>query len=190
MPAIGFGVVSTILFLFAESTSWLFAARLVSGFATGLAAGTATAWISELPASGGKSATGRIASAANFIGLAAGPLVTGLLASFAPWPLHLPFVIHLVVLLAIGAAIIFTLETVEDPVHHIRDLSLTPRLGVPPKIRVQFISPAVTGFIVFAVIGFYAALIPNLMADSLHRKSPAVSGGTVFELFAVAGRLA
>src|SRR5215470_8091299 len=94
-------------------------------FATGLAAGTATAWISELPASGGKSATGRIASAANFIGLAAGPLVTGLLASFAPWPLHLPFVIHLVVLLAIGAAIIFTLETVEDPVHHIRDLSLT-----------------------------------------------------------------
>jgi predicted MFS family arabinose efflux permease len=186
LPAICCGVISTIAFLFAQSTTWLFAARLVSGFATGLASGTATAWISELPASGGKSATGRIASAANLIGLAAGPLVAGLLAAFAPWPLHLSFVIYLVVLLAIGTAIIFTPETVDDPVQHIRDLSLTPRLGVPPKIRVQFMSPAVTGFVVFALIGFYAALIPNLLSESLHQKSPVVSGSVVFELFAVA----
>ncbi|MBV8798502.1 MAG: MFS transporter [Alphaproteobacteria bacterium] len=186
LPAIGFGVISTILFLFAESTGWLFAARLVSGFATGLASGTATAWISELPASGGKSGTGRIASTANFIGLAAGPLAAGLLASFAPWPLHLPYVIYLLVLLTIGAAIIFTTETVDDPIRHIRDLSLTPRLGVPPKIRMQLVSPAITGFVVFALLGFYAALIPNLLADSLQQKSPAVSGSTVFELFAVA----
>ena len=63
-------------------------------------------------------------------------------------------------LLTIGAAIVFTPKTVEEPIGHIRDLSLTPRLGVPPKIRVQFISPAVIGFVVFALIGFYAALIP------------------------------
>jgi MFS family permease len=186
LPAIGFGIISTIVFLFAQSTAWLFAARLVSGFATGLASGTAAAWISELPASGGKSSTGRIASAANFIGLAAGPLVAGFLAAFAPWPLHLSFVIYLVALAAIGTAILFTPETVEDPVHHIRDLSLTPRLGVPRKIRMQFISPAVTGFVVFALIGFYAALIPNLLSGSLQQKSPAISGGVVFQLFAVA----
>lgn len=186
LPAIGFGVISTIVFLFAQSTAWLFVARLLSGFATGLASGTATAWISELPASGGKSATGRIAAAANFIGLAAGPLVAGLLAAFAPWPLHLSFVLYLPFLLAIGAAIAFTLETIEEPISHIRDLSLRPRLGVPPKIRMQFISPAVTGFVVFALMGFYAALIPNLLSGSLHQRSPAVSGTTVFELFAVA----
>jgi predicted MFS family arabinose efflux permease len=186
LPAIGFGIVSTVIFLFAQGTAWLFAARLVSGFATGLASGTATAWISELPASGGKSETGRIASTANFAGLAVGPLAAGLLAAFAPWPLHLSFVLYLVLLLAIGTAIAFTLETVHGPIGNLRDLSLMPRLGVPPKIRMQFISPAITGFVVFALIGFYAALIPNLLSDSLHQRSPAVSGTTVFELFAVA----
>jgi len=84
-----------------------------------------------------------------------------LLAALAPWPLHLVFIIYLAFLLATGIAIIFTPETVEERVHHFRDLSLTPRLGVPPKIRVQFISPAVTAFVVFALIGFYAALIPQ-----------------------------
>jgi MFS family permease len=186
LPAIGFGIISTIVFLLARGPAWLFAARLLSGFATGLAAGTATAWISELPASGGKSATGRIASVANFVGLAVGPLVAGFLAAFAPWPLHLVFIVYLAVLLAVGAAILFTPETVAERIHHVRDLSLAPRLGVPPKIRVQFISPAVTAFVVFALLGFYAALIPNLLVDSLHQKSPAVSGSVVFELFAVA----
>jgi MFS family permease len=186
LPAIGFGILSTIVFLFAQSTAWLFVARLASGFATGLAAGTATAWLAELPATGGKTATGRIASVANLTGLAAGTLVAGLLAAFAPWPLHLSYVVYLLFLLALGAAIAFTVETVEEPISRLRDLALKPRLGVPPKIRMQFISPAVTGFVVFALIGFYAALIPNLLSDSLEQKSPAVSGGTVFELFAVA----
>jgi MFS family permease len=186
LPAIGFAVISTILYLLARGTSWLFAARLVSGFATGIASGTATAWISELPASGGKSAAGRIAAFANFVGLAVGPLAAGFLAALAPWPLHLVFIIYLAVLLAIGTAIVFSPETVEKRVHHFHDLSLTPRLGVPRNIRVQFISPAVTAFVVFALIGFYAALIPNLLADSLHQKSPATSGGVVFGLFAVA----
>jgi len=185
LPAVGFGVVSVLVFLFAQDITSLFVARLVSGFATGLASGTATAWIAELPASGGKAATGRIASAANFIGLAIGPLVAGLLAAFAPWPLHLSFVLYLVVLLAIGGAILFTPETVGQPVRRAGELSLKPRLGVPAKIRLQFVSPAVTAFAVFALIGFYAALLPNLLAQSLHQKSPAVSGAVVFGLFAI-----
>jgi MFS family permease len=186
LPAIGFGILSTVLFSLARGTPMLFAARLVSGFATGVASGTATAWISELPASGGRSATGLIASVSNFSGLAAGPLFAGLLAAFAPWPLHLPFILYLVVLLAIGTAIIFTPETVKERVDRLQDLSLKPRLGVPQNIRVPFIAPAVTGFVIFALIGFYAALIPNLLAESLHQRSPAVSGGVVFVLFAVA----
>jgi predicted MFS family arabinose efflux permease len=186
LPAIGVGIVGTIVFLFAQGTAWLMVARLASGFATGLASSTAAAWLSELPASGGKAATGRIASAANFIGLAAGTLVAGLLAAYAPWPLQLSFVVYLLFLLALCAAIAVTLETVDKPINRVRDLSLRPRLGVPPNIRVQFISPAVTGFVVFALVGFYAALIPNVLSESLGQKSPAVSGSTVFELFAVA----
>ena len=48
LPAMGFGIASTLAFAFAAGTSWLFAARFLSGFSTGLAAGAATAWIAEL----------------------------------------------------------------------------------------------------------------------------------------------
>jgi MFS family permease len=48
LPAMGFGIAGTLAFAFAAGTSWLFAARFLSGFSTGLAAGAATAWIAEL----------------------------------------------------------------------------------------------------------------------------------------------
>jgi MFS family permease len=41
LPAIGFGIAGTLAFAFAAGTSWLFAARFLSGFSTGLAAGAA-----------------------------------------------------------------------------------------------------------------------------------------------------
>jgi MFS family permease len=48
LPAIGFGIASAVVFAAASGTAWLFAARALSGFSTGLGAGAATAWIAEL----------------------------------------------------------------------------------------------------------------------------------------------
>src|ERR1700683_4851197 len=92
-PAIGFGIVSAFVFICAASTPWLFVARALSGFSTGLASGTVTAWISELYAGERRGAAARIAAAANFLGCSAGPLIGGLLAEFAPAPLRLPFLV-------------------------------------------------------------------------------------------------
>jgi hypothetical protein len=64
-------------------------------------------------------------------------------------------------------------------------LSLKPRLGEPEGIRLQFLSPAVTAFVIFALIGFYAALIPGLLSDVLHQPSSAISGFVVAGLFVV-----
>jgi MFS family permease len=185
LPAIGFGIASAVVFACAASTPWLFAGRALSGFSTGLASGTATAWIAELYAGSRRGAAARIAAAANFFGCAAGPLIAGLLAEFAPAPLLLPFLIYLGLLCATGIAILFSPETVAKPVR-LAEVSLKPRLGVPQNIRLQFVSPAVTGFSTFAVIGFYSALIPNLLADSLHLSAPLVAGAVVCELFGIA----
>src|SRR5947207_12342496 len=70
------------------------------------------------------------------------------------------------------------------------ELSLQPRLGVPKEIRLAFLSPAVTAFVTFALIGFYAALIPSLLNQSLLQRSPVVAGAVVFELFAIATAVA
>src|SRR5207302_399518 len=82
-------VVSTILFFAADSTPRLVAGRIVSGFATGIASGTCTAWLAELYPGADKSDASLVASGANFIGLAAGALTAGLLAQYAAKPLAL-----------------------------------------------------------------------------------------------------
>ena len=185
VPAIAIAIVSAIVFAAATSTAWLFAGRALSGFATGLVSGTATAWIAELYTGSRRGAAARIATAANFFGNAAGPLLSGLLAQLAPSPLRLPFYVYLAVLVAVGAAILVPPETVTKPKDW-RDVALRPRLGIPPDIRLPFVSPAVAGFCTFALIGFYSALIPNVLGDSLHLHAPIVAGAVVAALFGVA----
>ena len=185
LPAIGIGIASAIAFAAATDTAWLFAAWALSGFSTGLAAGAATAWIAELYTGRRNGTAARIAASANFFGCAAGPLFGGLLAQFAPWPLRLPFLFYLVLLGAVAVAILFVPETVTNP-KRFGEASLRPRLGVPRSIRLQFVSPAVSGFATFSLIGFYAALIPNLLAESLHQPAPTVAGAVVCEVFGIA----
>src|SRR5207253_3139404 len=48
LSAIALAAVSALLFVYARGPSWLFWARMLSGLAIGLAAGTATAWLAEL----------------------------------------------------------------------------------------------------------------------------------------------
>jgi MFS family permease len=185
LPAIGVGIASAALFAAAAGTPWLFAARALSGFSTGLASGTATAWIAELYTGSRPGAAARIAAGANFFGSATGPLLGGLVAQFAFWPLRLPFYLFLVLLCAAGAALVFAPETLADP-KPLRELSLRPRLGVPREIWLQFLAPAVAAFATFSLIGFYGALIPTLLAQGLHLASPAISGAIVCELFGIA----
>jgi MFS family permease len=185
LPAIGFGIASTLAFAAAAGTVWLFVARALSGFSTGLAAGAATAWIAELYTGRGNGTAARIAAAANFFGCAAGPLFSGLLAQFGPRPLQLPYLIYLVLLCAVAVAVLFVPETVTNP-KLFGEASLRPRLGVPRPIRLQFVSPAVSGFATFSLIGFYAALIPNLLAESLHESAHTVAGAIVCEVFGIA----
>jgi MFS family permease len=185
LPAVAVGIVSAAVFAAAQSTGWLFVARGLSGFSTGLASGAATAWIAELYAGRERGRAARIASGANFLGCAAGPLIGGLFAQFAPAPLRLCYLAYLVLLFGSAGAILLPRETVTQP-KPLRDIDLRPRIGVPPGIRLQFISPAVTGFATFSLIGFYSALIPSLLGETLHQSAPLVAGAVVCELFLVA----
>jgi MFS family permease len=185
LPAVAVGMASAIVFAAAQGTGWLFVARGVSGFSTGLASGAATAWIAELFAGSDKSRAARVASAANFFGCAAGPLIGGVFAQFAFAPLRLCYLAYLVLLCGAAGAILLPRETVTQP-KPFRDIELHPRIGVPPGIRLQFISPAVTGFATFSLIGFYSALIPSLLGETLQQSAPLVAGLVVCELFLIA----
>ena len=179
LRAMGLAALSTCIYFFAANTSWLFVARVLSGFSIGLAAGTGTAWIAELDAQDRTRAT-VVAVASNFAGLAVGPLISGLVAEYAPRPLQLPFLIY-IGLVAITAVFI---ARSPETVNHRGAAGAEGRASVamPRSIRTRFIAPAITAFTVFSLYGFYFSLAPSVLIDSLHQTNRAIGGAVVFEL--------
>ncbi|MGI8526189.1 MAG: MFS transporter [Pseudolabrys sp.] len=174
-------VASALVFLFAQGIVALFVARILIGLGVGVAAGTGTAWLAELVAETDKTRATTIATGANFLGIALGPLMSGILADYAPWPLHLSFVVYLAIVAAVTALVWRTRETVTRP-KPLSGVSLAPRIGLPREIRAPFIAPAVTGAGAMALIGFYAGLAPSLLAENLHYQGHALAGAVVCEL--------
>jgi hypothetical protein len=79
----------------------LYAGRLATGFAVGVAMAVGTSWVKELsqaphdPAAD-SGAGARRAALALTLGLGLGAGVAGSLAQWAPWPMVLPYVVHVV----------------------------------------------------------------------------------------------
>ena len=187
LAAVVIGAGATVLFLLAASAAWLFAGRIVSGLAIGLGATATTAWLAELTPD--KREATVYAAEGNFVGLALGALPAGVLATYLSWPLRLSYLIYLALLLVMGFAVAHTPETVSRPVRSLRRLSLRPRLGVPRELLGSFVAPAAIGFATFAVIGYYAALIPSLLSEALNYREP-VAGGAVMALLSLLGVVA
>jgi hypothetical protein len=61
---------------------------------------------------------------------------------------------------------------------------MRPKLSLPED-RAQFIAPAITGFGLMALVGFYAALMPAILSHDLQIKNHAAAGALFFELAAV-----
>jgi MFS family permease len=180
--AIVLAAVSTLLFIFAGETTMLYAARAVSGLANGLTATACTAWILELAPSDQKGGAAPLAVAANIAALGMGPLLAGCLAQFAPAPLLLPYLIYLAGLLPPYLVVWTIHETVRAP-KPLAELSLRPRIGVPRDVLPQFVAPAVTAFVAFALMGFYSSLVPNVLQRSLHIDNHAVGGAVICFMF-------
>jgi MFS family permease len=185
LPALAIAAISTLAFLLPVSLPVLFAGRFLSGMAIGVASGTATAWIAELEPGGDQGRATVIAVASNMTGLAVGPLVAGFLAQYASDPLRLVYAVYLALLLPAAFLAARIRETIAEPATRLRDLQLRPRLGVPAEIRPRFVSPAVTAFAIFSLMGFSTGLTPTVLAQSLHEPGPANGGFIVFELFAI-----
>ncbi|GGT36891.1 MFS transporter [Streptomyces chromofuscus] len=187
---LGCATASAVCFLCATELGWLYAGRLFSGLSAGLFTGAATAYVMELAPHGGSSRATFVATAANMGGLGCGPLLAGVLAQYAPWPLYLPFVVHLA-LVACSAAVLLRLpETVRER----RPLSTVRPHGpvLPAQVRAVFAPAAIASFVGFALFGVFTSVSPAFLAQSLDVDSHAVSGLVVALAFfaSTAGQLA
>ncbi|MFG2307336.1 MFS transporter [Streptomyces sp. NPDC048566] len=171
---LGFAAASAVCFLSADGLGWLYAGRLMSGLSAGLFTGAATAYVMELAPRGGTARATFVATAANMGGLGCGPLLAGLLAEFAPWPLYLPFIVHLALVACSVAAVLWLRETVRErgPLTGVRPHR--PRL--PREVRAVFGPSAVAAFVGFALFGVFTSVSPAFLAESLGVSDHAVTG--------------
>jgi len=182
--AISISLLSTVLFVFADSVPLLFLARITSGFGIPLAAGAGTVWVAELCANRCTGAS--LTAGFTLAGLGLGPFLAGILAQFTREPLTLPFLALMVLALAAAVITFMVPETVKRLARRLRELSMRPRIGVPRALIGAFTAPAITAFATFSLLGFYSALTPSVLEQALHLHSHAISGGIIFELYAVA----
>ncbi len=181
LAALGFSAASAFCFLYEGGLPALFAGRLLSGFAAGLLSGAATVTVMELAPPGRAARAGLAATAANMGGLGCGPLLSGLLAEYAPEPLRLPFVVHLA-LIAVAAVLTWFLpETVTS---RVRGFRLRPQgIAVPPAMRGVFTTSALAAFAGFSLLGLFTAVAPAFVAETLDVHNLALTGLVVFSVF-------
>lgn len=175
---IGFAAVSAIVFLTADSVGALLIGRVLSGLSAGLFTGTATAAVIEAAPDAWKGRAAAIASMANIGGLGLGPLVAGALVQYAPWPLHLSFVVHLV-LLALAAVVVAVVPETSERKGRIG----LQRLSVPVQARAVFVPAAIAAFCGFAVMGLFNAVVPAFVAREIGITNHLLSGVMVTTIF-------
>jgi MFS family permease len=188
LPALALLAAAMLVLAGARSVAWLYVGRALTGLAVAVAGGAVNAWLAELVPGGDRARASTMAITANLTGIACGPLLAGALAEFGPAPLVTPFVAFLV-LLAFAAVGVWRLPETAKQHCSFAQASYRPSLGVPAGIRAAFAPVAVAAFAAFAFGGYYAGLIPTLMADSLGVHSLTAAGAIVFEAYG-AGALA
>ncbi|MEU1471318.1 MFS transporter [Streptomyces sp. NPDC005761] len=179
--AMALSAASAGCFLLESGLPLLFAGRLLSGGAAGLLSGAATAAVLELARPGQKARAGFAATAANMGGLGCGPLLSGLLAEYTPWPLALPFWVHLG-LVVVACGITWRLpETVTHPRRWPRP---SPQgVAVPPEVKGVFARASLAAFAGFALLGLFTAVAPSFATQTLGVDNLAVTGAVVFSVF-------
>ncbi|MCP3811905.1 MFS transporter, partial [Mycobacteriaceae bacterium Msp059] len=155
------------VFLVADSVPVLLIGRVLSGISAGLFTGSGTAAVIEAAPPAWRSRAAAVAS--QRIGLLAMNLE----------PLLLPFIVHIVLAVLAGVAVLIVPET-SSRAGGIR----LQRLSVPIEVRRVFIIAALAAFAGFTVTGLYTAVAPSFLSNVIGITNHAVAGAMAFSIFA------
>lgn len=154
------GTVSLLFIPAASAAPLLYAARFLHGLVSGVVFAVASAWLADL--SGRPDVAGRRASVATTAGFSLGPLTSGVLGQYSPWPTTLPFLVH-VGLVSVGLVL---LRAVPDVVPGGDTGRRLVDLRVPAGTRGRFWLVLVpTALCVFSLPSTAATVLPLLLPD-------------------------
>lgn len=180
LPASALAVpASAVLAFGVYSETLLYAGRLLFGVSMGVAMAVATTWVKELSTG---AAGARRATLALTLGFGVGPLVAGVLAQFAPWPMELPYAVHVLIMLPVLWGLLHAPETVlPSPSRSLwRDLRVPA--AAHPRFR-RLVVPAAPW--VFGAAALSYAVQPTLLAPSVGEYGLLVATGITVVSLAV-----
>lgn len=182
--AIGLTMISAAIFVLSQETAALLVARLISGLAIGVLTPTATAALGELAAAHrpdrSPAFASTVATVVNTGGLALGPLVGGLLVTFLPDPMIIPYVVFLALAVLTTMALWATPETVDRVASQQRPAYRPQKVALLPEGRAPFRASALAAAASFSVLGFFTALTGTFVGRVLGYGAPLVTGSIVF----------
>lgn len=178
---LGVSAVSGLVFLLSTGLYGLLLARLLSGISAGVFTGTASVAIVEFAPGAWRRHAPFLATASNMVGLGCGPLLSGMLVQWLPWPTYVPYVVHLLLVLVALAGIARLADTAP---HGARIRFRVQRLALPEEVRSAFVPAAIAGFAGFVVVGFFASVVPQLLRAVFGYHNGLLVGAIVFLVFA------
>ncbi|MDQ0649813.1 MFS transporter [Pseudomonas cedrina] len=166
-------MVAMLLFINESSVAWLIAARILQGFATGMATAVLGAALLDTDRQQGP----LVNSVAPLLGMACGAMGSSVLVEFAPLPTQLIYWV-LLILMLLQALYVWRLpETVSRIPGAMA--SLRPTLHVPPQARRALWLSLPVDVAVWAMGGFYLSLAPSLVRAATGSTSNLIGGGLV-----------
>ncbi|MGC5701255.1 MFS transporter [Pseudomonas sp. NFXW11] len=164
---------SMLLFINEDGVQWLIAARVMQGFATGMATSVLGAALLDTDRQQGP----LVNSIAPLLGMACGAMGASLLVEFAPWPLQLSYWL-LLAMFVLQALYLWRLPESVSPQPGAW-ASLKPRLHVPAQARRALWLALPVNVAVWAVGGFYLSLAPSLVRAAIGSTSNLIGGALV-----------
>ncbi|MBB2741565.1 UNVERIFIED_ORG: MFS family permease [Microbispora rosea subsp. rosea] len=162
--------VASLVLCFGGQSAWpIYAGRLITGFAVGIAMSVGSSWVKELSSGAGGGLAARRAALCQTAGFGLGAGVAGVLAQWGPWPMVTPYAVHLLLTVAIPVLLLRVPET-RPPLAHatgsVRQLltALVNDLRVPAPARRRFrlvVLPMAPW--VFGAAGLAYAVMPQLV---------------------------
>src|SRR5687768_5794393 len=180
------GLVSVLFIPAVDSLPLLYLGRMLQGVVSGVVFSVANAWLQELAGPERQQSAATRGAVSTSLGFAIAPLMSGVLAQFAPAPTTLPYLAHVAVLV-VGLVALFTVpETVQE-----RRPGRLMHLGLPPEARRPFWAVlAPTAFGVFAFPAVAATLMPLLVIpDGVGVAYAGLIGGVALGASAIAARV-
>ncbi len=183
LPALLLAMASAAAFAISPGLGWLLVGRVTSGLASGAVTAVAPAALAELEPDSDLGRASVVASAATVVGLALGPMISGLFVQYGPWPTQLVFAVQLLALLPAlaGARVLPPAGADRWPALATRGLRL-PRVPLPG--RAAFVVATFTFCSGWVATAMFFALGPTFAALILHTDNQALAAGVVFLVFA------